>query len=314
MRLRSLLSLKQTKTPIDRLQATVPGKTKLAHDTTVESKANHENEKRLTVELNDFVNMLKRRFFQNDILDLYQIRNSLVSSQNTLENEFTYDIIYPHVQKGYELGSQYINRLLGKNPILLDQDTNLIEQMARFYNQVFWNRIQDVIDHNYLNFFSIDNSVTPLSNNYVITSLATAICWKPLSVGTVVKQRMMIKTADLQNPNAVTFPIFHAGVKQIEKQLLERNPGLFFKTEPFEGEELNIPAFRPLYKSVSKPKFIILVWQWVTSQDAKVCQKCTELSQQEWPHDETNLPENPDDSHPNCRCRLMLAESDRPIL
>jgi hypothetical protein len=272
----------------------IPAKTKISHDNSIESKENHNNEKFLWVELNDFVNMLKRQFFQRDILDLWTIRNSKVSTDNTLENEFTYEIIYPHAQRGYELGVNYINRLLGKSAILLPLDMEIVQDLTKFYNEIFWNRLKDVIDRNYLNFNVTDNRTDELSNNFVITSLATAICWKPLSLATEVKSRAMIKPEDLM-PQPFGF-VFHAGIKQIEKQLMRNNPGLF-----------NIGK-------IEQPSFAILVWKWVTSHDAKVCSICQDLSDQEWAYDETFLPENPDSSHPSCRCRLMLGKSDRPIL
>lgn len=273
----------------------IPAKsTLIQHDNSIESKENHNNEQFLWVELNDFVNMLKRNFFQQSILDLNQIRNTKVSAQNTLENELTYEIIYPHAQRGYELGTNYINRLLGKSAILLPEDMDIVQQYSKFSNEIFWNRLKDVIDRAYLDFSLTQNGVNELSNNFVITSLATAICWKPMSIATVVKSRGMVKKEDLGSFQS-SF-IFHAGVKQIEKQLLKNNPGL-----------TNIGT-------VEQPKFVVLVWKWVTSHDAKVCQTCRELADQEWAYDDEFLPENPDDSHPNCRCRLMLSKSGRPIL
>jgi hypothetical protein len=267
---------------------------RLSHDNTTESRQNRSNENGLANDLNAFVNLLKRNFLTKNILDVTQIRNVQVSSDTTLDKEFTYNVIYPRAQKGFELGVEYITRLIGKTPVLLPEDTRAIQSIAKFYNEKFWDRMREVIDRKYLNFQVEDQNISEISNNFVVTSLSTAIVWKSLYIGTVMKGQNMIKKDDMNF--GIDFPVFHAAIKQIEKDLVRRNPGIF------------------LTGNQEDARVIILVWKWVTSQDAKVCPICTDLSKQEWDHDETFLPINPDDSHYNCRCRLMLEESRRQIV
>lgn len=54
-----------------------------------------------------------------------------------------------------------------------------------------------------------------------------------------------------------------------------------------------------------------IVYVWVTSQDDKVCPNCSSYEGQAWPYDDSgSIPSIPDDTHPNCRCMVQLAEAE----
>lgn len=79
-------------------------------------------------------------------------------------------------------------------------------------------------------------------------------------------------------------------IKDIEGRLAEQYPGL-------------VPTFNP------EQPFIRLVMEWVTASDDKVCDAmCGPLDGQQWEIDDPTIPMPPDDTHPNCRCRLQLSE------
>ena len=54
-----------------------------------------------------------------------------------------------------------------------------------------------------------------------------------------------------------------------------------------------------------------VVYVWVTSQDDKVCPICSGYEGQAWAfEDSMDIPDIPDDTHPNCRCTLQLSEAE----
>lgn len=53
------------------------------------------------------------------------------------------------------------------------------------------------------------------------------------------------------------------------------------------------------------------VYVWITSQDDRVCPICQGYEGQAWNLDDyADIPEIPDDSHPNCRCTIQLSEAE----
>lgn len=80
-------------------------------------------------------------------------------------------------------------------------------------------------------------------------------------------------------------------IKAIEQRLLKQYPGILGTTIA------EIPA---AFKTVM---------QWYTAEDDKVCQAiCMPLDGKQWEADDPSIPTPPDETHPNCRCRLGLIE------
>lgn len=54
-----------------------------------------------------------------------------------------------------------------------------------------------------------------------------------------------------------------------------------------------------------------VVYVWVTSRDDRVCPICSGYEGQAWAfEDSADIPDIPEDSHPNCRCIIQLAEAE----
>lgn len=54
-----------------------------------------------------------------------------------------------------------------------------------------------------------------------------------------------------------------------------------------------------------------VVYVWVTSRDDRVCPICSGYEGRAWAYeDSADIPEIPDDTHPNCRCMLQLSEAE----
>lgn len=83
-------------------------------------------------------------------------------------------------------------------------------------------------------------------------------------------------------------------IKDIEKRIARNFPGL---------GPIPLPE---------DPEANRTVMQWVTAMDDRVCFKfCQPLDGKQWELDDPTMPTPPDDTHPNCRCRLQLVEISR---
>lgn len=77
-------------------------------------------------------------------------------------------------------------------------------------------------------------------------------------------------------------------------------------SQPHTRTESNIDQPEPIdLPAVEVP---VLYFVWETEQDNKVCDECEALAGQRWRHDDTeaDIPIPVDDTHPNCRCRIVL--------
>jgi hypothetical protein len=108
-----------------------------------------------------------------------------------------------------------------------------------------------------------------LNPNYIVNSLAIGATNEALNVATVAKARAL------------------TGLSVISP---EKNVGLA-QFDEFEFPDL--------------PLDLELTAVWVTSQDEGVCEICEGL-EGEYRLDDFDLPTPVDDSHPNCRCRIII--------
>lgn len=80
-------------------------------------------------------------------------------------------------------------------------------------------------------------------------------------------------------------------IKDVEQRLIKQHPGIIGTAIP------EIPA---AFK---------VIMQWYTAEDDRVCSEiCMPLDGKQWELDDPAIPTPPDETHPNCRCRLGLVE------
>jgi hypothetical protein len=200
---------------------------------------------------------------------------------DTRLNEVIRDTIRASVQEFYLLGTTYANDTFQLNMLITERDAKNIKDIslniqARFIsNLVKWiNREKQIVQ--------LEAAGLPMQNNHLdieaaIERLAMVSSTRGINHGTIDKLLQLKKegTSTLQTQSAA--------IKKVEEKFLE-DQGF---------EEIEGPLVR-----------------WVTAQDDKVCPICEEFDDDSILYDiaTDDLPIPPDETHPNCRCRLMIVD------
>lgn len=114
-----------------------------------------------------------------------------------------------------------------------------------------------------------------------------------------------------------------SGYKSLKQRVNENFPGATYTVEgTYPTDTITIeapPLFTPeesknldqlIREAKAREKYLV-VYMWSTTIDEKTCPFCVSLHGRIWTMDQADLiPNIPDDTHYNCRCRVMLVESD----
>lgn len=244
------------------------------HDYTPTSRKNRKIEFELARRLDEVVNLIKREYtagrfttsgFARSVLDLE-----------------VYEILRSRIQQSYQLGIDYVTELLGRENYFSRHDIDIITELTSDYNNRFWGRMETLL---------MDSSPgiqRQITNNFVITSIASDITTRTLSTATVSKTQEL--TADGSGRMVI------AGIKQIEQRLAARNPGIFGT-------------------GIAQAPGLVIRFQWVISLTDRTCKLCKALNGIMWDINDHTMPTPGGISnggmhtHFNCRCRIILVES-----
>lgn len=250
-----------------------------AIENTKASKNTRIIEDRLGLGLAAIVNKIKRDPYSYDISLL---RRKYDQRAN--------DLIRSAVQNVYLEGINYVNRTHGTSCYLTQIDLDKIKDISYNYTEQFWVRVNKYLLQR--------NSVleeklgfeprSPLSSSFIVTSLATSLATRVLALATIYKAQQLKDHVIRKNFSSLLSPFRSGAIKKIEQNL---PPGLQ-------------PTLIPEQPVVN------VVMEWVTRMDERVCPECEALDGNTYEIDDSTMPVPPDDTHPNCRCRLMLVEED----
>jgi len=229
----------------------------------------------------------KTRFFFP--LDVLLIPEMLIEDSEL--NSVTRDTIRASVQEFYFLGSEYANNAYQLNMIVTERDSNNIKQIstnihARFIaNVVKWlNREKQIVQ--------LEKAGLPMKDDHLdiegaISRLAMVASTRGINHGTIDKL-LQLKQSDKRTlTTQVAAQVYRGRPRKGDlKQIEERFQKSF--TQQIEG---------PLVR-------------WVTAQDDLVCPICLQFDDPEIVYDlaTDEFPIPPDETHPNCRCRLLIVD------
>jgi hypothetical protein len=245
------------------------------HDHTLISKKNRKIELELSKRLDEAVNLIRQEYNAGRF-------TSSGFAKSVLESE-VYDILRSRIQQSYQLGIDYVTELFARENYLTRMDVNIISELASDYSNRFWGRIETLLLE-----VSTPDVSRMVTNNFVISSLAVDITTRTLSAATVNK------TIELTSQGSSRMAV--AGIKDIERRLAARNPGLF-------GTGI---ATTPGLK---------IQFQWLISLTDRTCKQCKALNGLAWDIGDLTMPtpggisNGGTHTHWNCRCRLILIES-----
>jgi hypothetical protein len=237
------------------------------HDSTPTSRANRQIEKALSRDLNRIVNAIRHE------LPDYRISKSseLEARIKPLLRTSISSTLRKHMTDSYVQGINYVTSLPGFSGILgylTSSDLEIIKGLVDSYSTRFWGRTERALT----NTISLEHLNKPeaqlLNPNYIVNTLAIGATNEALNQATIQKARVLTTNAIKSKSNV--------GIAQ-------------------EFDEFEFPDL---------PLDLELVAVWVTSMDELVCPICEEL-EGDYSFDE-EIPQPVEDSHPNCRCRIII--------
>lgn len=256
---------------------------------TPESKEARDLEKRLLIDFNTILEFIKNNF--DFTLSNFSIQLSDI--KKTVYNE-TYDIIRSYYQRAFQIGNQYVNTIFGTYDYVTHNDLDFIENRTVDFIARFFGRMENLVLKSNSDFmkalFDIKNLAVrnfeeqtqvdyfskqiENSSSYLFSSLAILIVTDALNQATMRKTRAMLKLN--QRSSAFTGAEFNEGLLS----------GL-------EGD--------PDFGVLQAFKFVFKV-----TQDERTCPECSALADTTYDVDDISIPIIPDDTHFNCRCRIVL--------
>ena len=279
------------------------------HENTVVSVANDSLEVDLSYKLNAICKIIRTLIKSNQsIRSVDQLRTLGLG----LEAE-VYDIIRSYVQQSFELGTKYVSDIARVEPRLTTRDIDLIKLITDNYVLRFWGRVQlqvfqlKISDSGLIQEMTLPND--QFNPNFIVNSLSIAITSQALNEATKAKAGELLPSspmnpttqpADMQLP--YTGQELQAGTtyKSLKARILSGYPA---KTKV---------SITPEEITITPPPIDIpgVVYMWVTTIDERTCPICISLHGQTWDISEVDsIPNIPDETHYNCRCRVMLVES-----
>jgi SPP1 gp7 family putative phage head morphogenesis protein len=278
------------------------------HENTVVSTENDTLEVDLSYKLNAICRIIR------ELLKLDPTIQSVEQLQQTGLYYEVYDIIRSYVQQSFELGTKYVSDIARVEPRLTTRDIDLIKLITDNYVLRFWGRVQlqvfqlKITDSGLIQEMTLPND--QFNPNFIVNSLSIAITSQALNEATKIKAGELLPSSPPAT-NSTTQPAYmqplitgqelQAGTtyKSLKARIVERYGNV--KTQ-----------ITPENITITPPPIDIsgVVYMWVTTIDERTCPLCMSLHGQTWDISEVDLiPNIPDETHYNCRCRVMLVES-----
>lgn len=206
----------------------------------------------------------------------------------TIYSNFVYNQTRKAVQKIYEVGSDYAEKVTGVPTFISKVDEKIISESSKAGANAFWNKVAIIMDRDLRNLHKIEldpeaKDLEPeFDSDHSMKVGATSIATSTLAIATIAKIRQITESPS-------------KGEIQVAAIVGSENP-----------------AFTPANWT----------WVWVATIDEKTCKQlpdgrpgCNSMNGQEWAYDDFNsiptpglLP--PEGTHPNCRCRPLLKKGD----
>lgn len=181
------------------------------------------------------------------------------------------ELLHSAIQQVYIIGSEYAAHSYNVNGFLTPDDLVHINDLVNEFTNSFWIRFNKYILARGGPTATTFNPKSPLSDKYVVTSIATISVTKTLSLSTIYKIKQ------LQRRDSSAAMMSHGQTIRLMSAQLSGSAML----------------------------------EWKTAMDDRVCPICDALEGQQYEVDDPSIPvPGTDDTHPNCRCRLMLVGAD----
>lgn len=185
--------------------------------------------------------------------------------------------------KSYELGASYVTDKVGlKNATFTTHnDIDNIKVLSDEFTGKFFTRARTALDLALRRDQGQEQNNSAISTNFITSAIAISATTKALAEGSKQKAKALIVNNRLRRP---------------------------IQTAQAETEDIDFEDFvftDTTIESLAADELEQQQWIWVTAGDA--CEICDDLEGETWNMDELDfMPVPVDDTHNNCRCRLLL--------
>lgn len=259
-------------------------KQRRTHGNTATSKANRKIEETLVENLSKITNTIFREVSRYNDEQAQQTqqqdKRTIIDTRiKPLMGSFVSATFRKHITESYLLGINYVSgahsRLKKVPSYITSSDVERIKQLSESYSNRFWDRVIYRLEKE-----GEDNDIDIQS---IISPLAIGATNETLNQATVTKVRKFTGRFSIGDSEFLS------------KEAATRK----FDFNEIADELLDLG-------DLDLPLDMKVTMEWVTQQDDKVCEICEDLEGQ-YESDE-DIPQPVESSHPNCRCRLVVAE------
>jgi hypothetical protein len=268
------------------------------HDNTPYSRSNQKLEIALRMELLGYVN-------QNLIPYL---RRKTSTDLTSIHYQYA-DLIKPYIKASYRLGESYVYNITDHERVNSDVDEKMVTLLHKTMYDNFGRKINSLINMQRTE-NRRDYQIIAGEKERIVNDLSSEIIWKSYNSGIKTKGKQLnMKGVASRGLVYIERKIRSKDLTRIEPQkiFIARIKPREVTHQIVEGAPLSMPELERFLRSREELKSE-LVFVLVTQKDEKVCEFCRDLETETWTSGDPDLPDPP--IHENCRCHLMLTESE----
>lgn len=281
-----------------------------SHEQTQASQQNRETEQSLVGELNKYLNLIRSELDKSETLHWTQLRGVLIPRLR----DSVFQTMRAHIGQSYNLGADYVTSRVGlsKAGFVTHADIDNVKALSQEYTDKFFGRIELALNNTLRrSFYKNEPPDSRLNPNYIATSIAVSASSKALAEGTRSKAKSILN-ANKANPDILSAAT--AATKKSKKKKKRKDIELLPAIDPLSvDDELAIEAGLGLgfaggisLATLAASALQQQQWVWVTAENP-CTEFCEPLEGEVFTMDDIDFAPVPiDDTHPHCRCRLLL--------
>jgi hypothetical protein len=281
-----------------------------SHEQTQASKQNREIEQSLVGELNKYLNLIRSELDKSETLHWTQLRGVLIPRLR----DSVIQTMRAHIGQSYELGAKYVTSRVGlsKAGFATHADIDNVKALSQEYTDKFFGRIELALNNTLRrSFYKNEPPDSRLNPNYIATSIAISASSKALAEGTRFKAKSILNT-NKANPDILSAATNKKAKKKKKKRDIELLPAIDpLSVEDELAAEVGLGLGLGFVGGISLATLAASQlqeqqWVWVTAENP-CTEFCEPLEGEVFTMDDIDFAPVPiDDTHPHCRCRLLL--------
>lgn len=271
----------------------MPNVGRTSHDKTPYSKVNQRLERQLRQEIKLYIN--------------HQLIPSLRFPKTTRHLAFVQDnyskLILPYTKASYRLGAFYVSRIFNHEVANSVGDDSRVTQLHKDFYFNFTRKINALI-----NMERTENrksfQIIAAEKERIAGELSSEIAWTSYNQGVKCKGiEMTVQGVPRRGLVSMKREIRSPDLKTVTTQKI------FVDRVQTKGETREQIAGRERTHALDTAEEAKISFVFITQHDERVCEECRSMEFQSWAAADPDIPNIPDDTHENCRCILMVAES-----